>query len=282
MDNTALSQYHRCPSLFEMTMLDHCRGEHISPALNYGSTWHKILEFWYKTGDVSIAEAAGERAYQEHDKVDDYRTLERAIREFKRYREKYGDGDLAQTVGWPDSPQVEIVTEATWPEAAYPYAVKLDRFIQVNGQLLIEDHKTASQDRSDFFTSMEMSNQMMGYAFVAQLLTGRAIAGVRINRHVVRKNDSIHDRQTIFYSQPRLRDWNLQYNRWIERIRQDLEYRAQGHPFPKNFNACSGKYGMCHMIGICSLPLEVQERALAQDYPNRHPWNPLEAEDDAE
>ena len=292
IDNTALSAYTSCPRKFLYGMVLNRRASgQPSPALSYGSGWHVALETSYRAPMMARAELqdyvedAIIARWQESSNPEDYRTPARCIVEYDKYLTKYGLPweEEAKTVGWPTHPMVEQSVEMPIPGARHPYTGKLDRIIEVNGQYLIEDHKTASMFRSDYFKQWELDNQMIGYAVLASIVTGLPIAGVRINLHVIRKSDSVFERKTIHFVQDRLEDWKRNYDHWLGRIEGDLaRYRepwaGDSGAFPHNFSACSGKYGMCQYAGVCSMPPRLRQRVLETDF-EELPWNPLEVED---
>lgn len=285
-----MKDYMACPAKFEKAFMLHRRGRGLpSPALNYGSGWHHIMQASYSAPLMSRPELeARVEAYSivrwgKSTNTDDYRTFDRSIVEYGRYLDYWGLPweESAQTVGWPDMPMVEIATELPIPGARHPYAGKLDRPIVEHGQYLIEDHKTTSSMRSDYFRQWELDSQMVGYAALAGLVTGLQISGVRINLHVCRKSDSVFERRTIPFSPKRIQDWMAKYDEWLGRMEQDIRRRAAGDPnaFPENFAACSGKYSMCQYASVCSLDPERRTYALEQDF-DISPWNPLEASED--
>jgi hypothetical protein len=229
-------------------------------------------------GDIAKVVDAAISSWQPHDRAEDYRTLERAIREYERYVERYGmpQEEDAKTVGWPDQPMVEIAVDLSWPGALHPYAGKIDRIIEWAGQIYVEDHKTASQFGSSYFRQFELSNQMMGYAWLAQQILGRPIAGVRINAHIVYKaQPAKFERYLIGFSPSRLKDWAENYNIWVEKI----EAAHRDNNWPMNLNACAGKYGMCTYAGVCVASPEVRQRVLEQDF-EELPWDPMQTTDD--
>lgn len=299
IDNTALSAYMRCPWLYYGSMVLNRRREGPPPpSLGFGSAWHVAMEVHYKSPVVSLDDLYGAvevevaSRWTEHSKPDDHRTLQRCLLEYRKFLKQYGPAweQPEKTVGWPESPLVEHATELAIPGVRHPYAGKIDRIFEENGLYFIEDHKTASRDEAGYFRAFALDNQMMGYAALAWLLTGQPIAGVRISRLVVRKNDSLHDRGTISFSPPRLKDWMRNLDKWLARIEfgagmvRDAEAlddevgqaEAIDAAFPRNFSACSGKYGPCTYVDICSLPPSLRQGALESDF-NVAPWNPLEA-----
>lgn len=285
-------------------MVQHRRTDRISAALGYGGTWHKGLETHYKAAKCSQDDLidqvtlAMSEDWEDHGIEDEHRTLARLILEYKKFLRQYGLPwmEESKTIGWPESPFVELNGEVAIPGARHPYAFKIDRVYSSQGQYFIEDHKTTSRFDKNYFRQFELDNQMMGYAYVAQLLTGKPIAGVRISVHVIHKNDSLFERRTISFSQPRLDDWARNLDVWfdsIEGARQAMgdDFTTQtlvdrqtvvDTAFPMNLWACSGrKYGSCQYIGVCSMPPHLRQRTLEDDFEVK-PWNPLEADEDGE
>lgn len=287
----------RCPRKYFFGMVEHRRRSGPkSPALTYGTAWHSAMEAHYKSGgQEAVVDRAIVMAWQNHDNPDDHRTLDRCMSSYRQYLSRWGTHDedsrnYGLTVGYPENPIVEVPTELWWPGAEHPYTGKIDRIFQHQGLYYVEDHKTTSQLGATYFKQFDPSNQMMGYAWLAQKLTGLPIAGVRINAHGVLKTQSKFERQTVMFSQDRLREWAENFNVWVRRINQSMIHLAQiDNPeldptdlileaFPHNFQACAGKYGMCEYTDVCTFPLQVRAKILEMEY-DKKPWDPMEAED---
>jgi hypothetical protein len=303
IDNTALDMYMACPRKFYYGMvLNRRRGGPLSPALAYGTVWHKILETHYRTGgNAAAVRSAAIAAWQPHFNPDDHRTLDRALSAYEGYLARWGEHDAeikgwGKTVGYPDSPVIENATEIWWPGAPHPYAGKIDRVFELQGLFYVEDHKTSSQLGTNFFVQFDPSNQMMGYAALAQLLTGLPIAGVRINAHGVLKTQNKFERKIITYSQPRLREWQENYARWIDKLEGSYRRHGLSHApemgetddllsaWPHNFNACAARYGQCTYADVCAQVPHVRGRILESEF-DEIPWDPMasaEAGDAAE
>jgi hypothetical protein len=283
LDNTAMSLFMRCPRKYDFAMRRHRRGSGNtnSPALAYGSAWHTMMELHYKFGgDSDIVYMGLEKHWQDHGKLDDHRTKERAWLEYQKYVEKYGppDQEEAKTVGFPDNPLVEISANVTWDGAPHAYAGKIDRIIELQGQYYVEDHKTTSRMGDYYFKQFELSNQMMGYVWIARkLIPGIKIAGVRINAHCVLKRESKFARNVISFSDDRLEEWAENYADWIAR----LQHCYAEDNFPGNYSECDGKYRICEYATVCSMPPRLRERVLESEF-EINPWNPLDATEEGE
>lgn len=289
IDNTCLNDYMSCPRKFFYAHVLHRRlrtGYSQSPALSYGTTWHAILEAHYRSGgnEQAVTDAAV-KSWQAHNDPEDHRTLDRAVTSYAAWLKMYGEFDQEQagwgvTVGWPDSPVVEIPIELWWPGALHPYTGKIDRVFTHQGLYYVEDHKTSSALGATYFQQFDPNNQMMGYAWLAQLQTGYPIAGVRINAHGVLKTQNKFQRETIMFSQERLQEWGRNYNQWIMRLEESYRDLADGsearalEAFPHNYNACAHKYGQCTYTDVCTFDASMRSKILESEF-EESPWNPL-------
>lgn len=300
IDNTALAAFMECPRKFYYSMiLNRRKGGLSKPALSYGTTWHAILETHYKTGgNIAAVKDAAIASWQPHDNPDDHRTLERALKAYVGYLGRWGDHNAdsqgnGKTVGFPDTPVVELATELWWEGALHPYAGKIDRVFELQGLYYVEDHKTTSQLGANYFYQFDPSNQMMGYAVLAQELTGLPIAGVRINAHGVLKTQDKFERKIVTYSQPRLAEWKRNYNNWIHRLElslgllTDIEYDSMDpedrllKAFPHQFNACAAKYGMCQYAEVCTSPPHLRKKIIEFEF-EEQVWDPMHSADAGE
>lgn len=251
-----------------------------SPALAFGKLWHTILEWHYRSnGDKSVVINKVMDAGIDHDHPDDYRTVERAILEYGKYVQKYGppDKEVYKTYGFPNEPMIEIATTVADDDLHYPYTVKIDRFLERDGEIYVEDYKTTSRWDKGFFTKFRLDNQMRGYARAGELVIGRPIAGVRVNVLVCRKNDSQFEREIFPYSKEILDEWRDNYNDTVD----DIQRSYATNNFRANFTdgGCHGKYGMCQYYGVCTIRKGLRPQVLERDF-EFNPWNPLATEED--
>lgn len=296
IDNTALADYMSCPRKFFYGMVLNRRRQGVTPpALAFGTSWHSALEAHYKTGgDRSAVEMAIVTSWEQHDRPDDHRTMQRVLSCYDQYCNHWGDHALdtarnGRTVGYPENPMVEIPVELAWPGGAHPYTGKIDRIIEINGLYYVEDHKTTSQLGAQYFQQYDPNNQMMGYAWLAQKLTGLRIAGVRINALGVLKTQTKLAREIVSFSKERLEEWAENYNAWVDRLEKSyatMEERAtiehekirEGlllSAFPHNFMACSGKYGMCQYASVCAFQPARRNYVLETEFSLKE-WDPMQ------
>jgi hypothetical protein len=293
LDNTALSAYMACPREYYLAMVLHRRSGGRGAPLAYGGLIHNLLENHYKSGGATpIVEQLGHLwwARNGHSDPTDHRTLERGLLDYQRYRAKWGESpqdEQGRTIGWPDEPLVEISADIMGGGLLHPWAVKIDRVIELGGLNYVEDHKTTSRLDKNYYTSFELSNQMMGYTRIAQLLMPDLhISGIRLNVVHVLKDKTNFERQLFSWTQDQLLEWEETINQWALRVNSDSldwpteEQLAAGAPWPlAHFgdNGCSRKYGLCGYHSICSIGRRMRYKALSE-LPI-HPWNPLEIDD---
>lgn len=297
LDNTAMSAYMTCPREYYYSMVLHRRGKGKSPALVFGSAWHKAMEMHYKSGgDRDFVRYVVAESWEGHDSADDYRTLNRVLLDYDRYRKQYGEDPTKEDVGLtlggvgPDA-MVEIATNAQGSELLHPWAGKLDRFIQIDALNYVEDHKTTSRLDKHYFRQFELSNQMMGYTYLGdQLLPADKIVGVRINVAHVLTEKTNFVRQVVTFGPNQIKDWARNINYWMKRLAADYELAAESTyedivsgkspAFPLHFgdNGCSRKFGMCQYYSVCSSSPKLRQGVLEREF-EINPWNPLEADE---
>lgn len=297
LDNTALSAYMTCPREYYLAYHLNRRGGQEGPpgaGLQYGSLFHKVLEWYYKTGEESVAEHKARAWWAKHGVPieGDHRTLERSILDFKRYREKWGATPLheaSKTVGFPDEPLVEIAAEVQAGSLIHPYTVKIDRVVDIAGLHYIQDHKTTARLDSNYFSGFEMSNQMKGYTRVGQYLMPQLrIVGVQINVIHVLKDKTDFRRELVTFTREELDEWESNTNEWARRLAQDIErWPSEDQilgdpktPWPlAHFgdNGCSRKFGLCSYHRLCRIAAPLRRNMLAEIPVSI--WNPLDSDE---
>lgn len=296
LDNTAFQAYMACPREYYLGMVQHRRGKGLSPALAYGKAIHTALETHYRTGgNQGLVELMVRKRWENHDSSDDYRTLDRVLLDYERYVKRYGADPAKEdgkTVGWPTQPMVELSSNAMGGGLIHPWAVKIDRIIELHGLGYIEDHKTTSRLDKNFYRGFDLSNQMMGYVHVGQqLVPSLKIVGVRINVIHALKTGTNFERVIITFSPDQMAEWVDNTNRWMEKVNQStdewnneeicagLDNRPVRWPLAHfGDNGCSRKYGLCTYHRVCSVSSRIRQAMLESEFPV-NPWNPLDLED---
>lgn len=294
LDNTALSAFATCEREYFLAMFLHRRrDEGRAPALAYGAVMHVLLEHHYKTdGNTELAELVA-RAWWEkhgHSEVGEHRTIERAVTDYRRYRERWGQKpsqEQGRTIGFLEAPMIELPFDIQAGQLTNPWAGKIDRIIDLGGHHYIEDHKTTSRLDANYYNAYEMSNQMMGYVWAARHLAPQLnIKGVRLNVIHILKEKTGFERQIITYTREQLEEWESNTEQWIQKIRQaqaswpTIEQLQEGAAWPTGHygdNGCSRKYGLCGYFKICSLAPSFRLGALLELPVNE--WDPRHIHD---
>ncbi len=288
LDNTALAAFLACPQLYFLQYVRHYRSKGSRIALDYGSLWHTIMEWHYKSdGDETLTYAMTAKKWRDAiPATDDHRTFDRAWTDYELYRKKWGytpsTDEQYKTIGFiQGNPLIEMFLNAMWPGAPYPYAGKIDRIAEnADGEVIVDDHKTNSRDGvlgDWYFNQFQLDNQLIGYTKIASLVTGREVAGVRVNAYAVLKTKSSFARRTFRFGPELMTQWEEDYRHVVK----ELETAYRTGIWRRNYRACATKYGPCAMVEVCKARPDVKQRILDQDYVVR-PWNPADTGNDGE
>ena len=301
IDNTALSAYLTCPREYFFAMVLSRRSKGRSPSLTFGKAWHKALETHYKTnGNRDKVRLEVMKSWQDHDAVDDYRTVMRVLGDYDKYLAEYGlpEKEQRKTVGYPHEPLVELSTNCMSGGLVHPWAGKLDRIYEESSLVYIEDHKTTSRLDKNYFGQFWLSYQMKGYVFLGQqLLPNSKVVGVRINLSHILTTKTKFEAELFTYTPDVIEEWVQTTNTWMLRLNADYEawwelvkefdspenvpWEAINKAFPAHFgdNACSRKFGLCSYHEVCRIGPRLRNKMLERNF-EINVWNPLEAEDD--
>ena len=244
---------------------------------------------WYKTHDLAAALTAIAGAWEDTSSTDDYRTKEKCIQVMIDYVKHYPQESFS-VVGAPEHPMIEVpftldtglVTD--WCPTCNNFAPKVinaiecgecggllepieyggifDGLVDFNGQIWVLEHKTTSQLGSYYFNQFKPNNQVTGYIWAAEKLSGRKVQGAIINAIGVYKTGATKFERgmTARHAQDIIE--------WAENVRRVCNQikRAEKEGFSMSTGACT-LYGMCeyHSVHVLSHPLERQKR-LEQDY----------------
>lgn len=166
---------------------------------------------------------------------------------------------------------MELVSQSAQP---YILCGHLDKVVDFNGDLYVEDHKTSTTTPgSYFFNQFEPNNQMTLYTLAAQVVLASPIKGVIIDAAQILVDSSAFARGFTYRTQDQLEEWtnDLQYHLSIAE-----SYATEGY-WPMNDTACD-KFGGCRFRTICSKSPRVRGEFLRADFdqlPEDERWNPL-------
>lgn len=152
---------------------------------------------------------------------------------------------------------------------------RIDAILHDSNALWVLDHKTSSIGGEQYYEDFKLSSQTVGYTWAAQKLLGEAVAGLILNAVIIRKPTKTgiaheFNRQTYFYSQDRITEWEDNVKAMVSDFVANL---VRGF-FPQHTKWCMSKYGKCPYHENCSLPREARAADLSSDLYRNVTWNP--------
>lgn len=297
-DNSILSTHQRCPrrALYEY-YLDRAVTAKNWP-IQFGTAYHRFREILDEVylqnvvrGDAElsdIADQAFDLAWEAalrveggfEDPPDENRKSylhEARLRQtcemaFKRWQEEKAT-DRVEVL------QAEQAFELELPNGEM-YTGRMDQIIEWNGDIWVRDFKTTSRMGRTYADNFEPNNQMTGYVWAAQELSGQSVDGVWIEvvYNTKRNGPEFHDFLTTRGPQA-IREWKEETQYEIEQARQ---HESDGI-FPKRTTACND-YGGCPFREACNMgSWRARENWLKTRTVHSHwdPMNPDEEESDA-
>lgn len=267
VDNFALTNFQTCPAKYELRLVKGWTSRRRSSALAFGGGFHEGLAVWYKTGDLAAALTAIHDKWDESVSIDDYRTKEKAIQVMIDYVKRYPAESFSVVGKDAGRPMIEVpfvldtgmVTDDGEP---IEYGGIFDGLIDFNSQLWVLEHKTTSQLGSYYFDQFKPNNQVTGYIWAAEQLSGRKVHGAIINAIGVYKTGSTKFERGMTARHPQ------ELVEWLENVRNVCNQIrwAEKNGFSLSTQACT-LYGKCeyHSVHVLSHEVERQKR-LEQDY----------------
>lgn len=156
----------------------------------------------------------------------------------------------------------------------------LDIGLITQGQRWVMDHKTSSIGGQSFWDAFTLSQQLRGYIWAAESITGYKYEGGVVNALFGRKptlkgggKELELERQWIHYRPDQIVEWHTN----MISIVSDFIHRVVTANFPENSTACVGKYGRCAYLDVCSMPASQRLTMLGSDTFADNVWNPLES-----
>jgi len=308
-----LMAFQKCPLYYKTRIEDWWTSSFASGALGHGGAMHEGLKAWYQgTKDgVDIykrseaALSAIDLAWPENHPIDDFRTKQKAMEMMVNYIKTYpqetfqilqvevpftfelGRHLLFCTECGVDNPPFEngfpTIRCGNCDRELEPieYGGIFDCLTQFGGGsqsvLYILEHKTTSQLGAGYFLQWEFHNQMVGYCWGAEQVSGKLIGGANLNALCLTRGGNIRfERRMLGISRSQIDEWKSD----VAATCNEIEYaRRTGH-WRKSTEQCVGKYGPCQFHSVHSLVQpEERRRRLETDYIKQE-WN-FERRDDA-
>lgn len=279
IDNFALTMFQSCPAKYDLRMRQGWTARRRSAALGFGGALHEGLAAWYRTHDKVKALEAIHNFWPANVPTDDYRNKAKCVEVMIEYLRHY-PSEMWNVVGFPDNPMIECTftldTGLTLEDGEpIEYGGIFDGLIEMNGVVYVLEHKSTSQLGATYFNQFKPNNQVTGYVWAAQHLSGGRVGGALINAIGVYKSSPTKFERTITSrSSEEIDEWLKNVRNTCQMIR-DCEKRGV---WPLHTPSCV-QYGLCEFHSVHSLSsAKTRERLLEQDYV-REPWS-FEQRDD--
>ena len=262
VDNYTLEQFLKCPAKYDLRIRQQWDPRFKSGALLYGTAVHKGLEAWYRGEGLLAAFAAIEESWSPDHPTDDFRTLGRAKELMTLYAREYPrESWKILQVEVPFCIDTGMTTDCGEP---IEYGGIYDLLVSFGHVLYAVDHKTTSMLGPQYMLQFNPNNQMTGYTWGAQQMSGQKVQGVIINAMCTTSSGKMS-----FQRQPTSRTaYDIQaWLRDLQKICSNILKAEREEFFYKNTTECVGKYGACpyHSVHVLGDP-EDQRRRLESDY----------------
>lgn len=292
VDNFALTMHQTCPSKFDLRINQDWSVRRKSGALGFGGALHEGLAAWYSGKGLTGALTAIHEGWPAEVPVDDWRTKERCIQVMIDYARNYPVESFSVVGRGSDSPMVEVAfsletgmflscfecgpitgiededtpgicANCGQPLEPIEYGGIFDTLVDFSGQVYILEHKTTSVLGPYYFNQFKPNNQVSGYVWASEKLTGRRVGGAIINAiGLYKSSPTKFERSITTRNEGDIAEWLNDVKTTCEEIQQ---HRRTGY-WPKRTNACT-LYGLCEFHSVHVLTTEIERRKrLENDY----------------
>lgn len=312
LDSTALEGITRCPYFGFNRLVLHREAHARDASLIFGGSLHEGVKHLLLGDSKDLQEQAIVQYFTENFcPVDEYRTTTMALRVMRHYRLRYDVSPEMQfaVIRDGDTPLVEIPFEVPlcgyevktdiqlpdWPEPRYidtihvAYSGRIDLVASKDDRNMVVDHKTTSVAGDQFIQSFHLSNQAMGYVWVANKLWPTLnISTFCLNAIGLRrcKDDTVNlTKPGIRGGEPPLSFFRSFYEYSDEQLAQwetntatvisDFIHCVVRDFYPQYTNSCFNKYGRCQYFDACTISnKQVRRRFLLSDNFKPVTWDP--------
>lgn len=257
-----------------------------SPALDFGSAWHRVMELHNKHGRLDSAAIAAVAADFHLIDTEDHRNFPMLDAAYTKWLSlEHADFQPYLVDG---KPVIEGAFSFPLTDSIM-WCGKIDRLVQLaNGKPAVIDYKTSSADSQQFWGAFEADLAQTGYLWAATQAMGTMVDTFIIQAHFTYKVPRAAD--VMFKERIYIRDHRV-FTEWREMICHAAATMSDLYSVAADFSAedvlCNGahanraacyahKYGPCPYISICNMPDPAARRPILnglgfQDYR----WSPL-------
>lgn len=308
-DSTCLGLLKTCPRLYQYTIIDGWTSKDESIHLRFGLEYHQAIQEYEVSRSNGIPHeesihdcisALVSRVWEwnpdQETKAGKYKNNRTLIGLVIDYLDNYIDDPCKTYIKADGTPAVELSFRFELdfgPQAGViisleerleehgscgqPYLLcgHLDRVVEFNYQLMVQDHKTTTTTvGSYYFQQWEPNNQMTLYTIAGGVVLDSPIKGVVIRAAQILLDAPNRFVQGFTY---RTKDQISEWLQDLEILLATAEQYASISYWPMNDTACD-KFSGCKFRGICSKSPSVRNNFLKADFLQLEPderWNPL-------
>jgi PD-(D/E)XK nuclease superfamily len=310
-DYSAVAAFLECPRKYENHEVRSREADKDQSATNFGGLFHKLQEVRMRAGGMvdGVAERQHEMIESHFIKYPppaaDHRTGDRMMQVMKLYNERYAkDGWEKKIFCDADGPfierpfKIELATIEVNGTLPYPpsllihedlpggpffvrnihviYMGRIDLLLEEPPLLWVVDRKTTSRGGREFEEALRLSLQTRGYAWAAQKITGRSVAGALLDAAVIRAltktgTGTEFNRVNHFYSPDSIAEWEDDMKAHVSDIVANL---VRGF-FPQSSRSFMSPCARCDFQENCALPRAQRATDLACDLYRDVRWNPM-------
>lgn len=310
-----IEQFTTCPWLAYATVVERRRPSGESAALRFGGLIHQVLAWrsLQQANGKEINEnelvALTNKLFAENPlELEGWRNADSAVKLLRFYNAHYPNEEFktdTNTTQGQQTPYIEqpfaVDTHRTVRGRRIIYTGRIDKKVRYpDGSTYTLDHKTTLFGGDTFWQDQQMTGQHKGYVWADRECTGEECTGYIVD--MLRTTESILNsefdenlgqlvggrtatgrvskavpvelaRQKFFTRVP-----PGQIDEWFENMLHQVDtflYHVDTGYFPRHWKHCVGKYGLCQMYQVCSLPKESREGALASSAYTVNEWTPL-------
>lgn len=313
VDYSAISNFMVCPRKMENNAIRHREAQRDPTALTFGQCFHKLEEKrmlvgWSDELDKAQAEHIASHFMQYPSPAEDHRTAGMMHNVLSGYKSRYkNDGLDKHVVMFEDRPFVErpfkiplmtveintgipykksLLTETCSEnrDEGFPvrnlhiiYVGKIDSlFIDEARLYWVRDIKTSSRGGKEFSEAFRLSLQTRGYAWAAQKILDKPVAGLMLDGVIVRPPTKTgknleYNRMSYFYSPDLIDEWEDDMKGHCTAFVSCL---VRGF-FPQTSLSFKSPCPSCDYFENCSLPRKQRVTDLASEIYRDVTWNPM-------
>lgn len=285
IDSSMMAAVRSCPRKAELEFFEHWKSKEPSVHLRAGGAYAAGLEaartaYYVEGCSAAAAEARGIGALLKHYgdfecPADSPKSAERTAGALEFYFSQYPlESDRAKPARLPGGKHgIEFSfaepLDIAHPETGNPllYVGRMDMICELDGMLLGEDDKTASQLGASWSRQWNLRSQFTGYCW------GTARGGIKLNGFLVRGVSILKTKYDTLQAITYRPDWQI--DRWYEQLLRDLrrliECWKEGY-FDYNLDHACAEYGGCQFQQAC---LAQDPSSVLEAFFTRRRWDPV-------